>query len=104
MRGMHQHFPPVRLLNKVIQHALGDLEIGDDAVFHGFDGYDVAGRAAKHFLGFFADRFNFTGVLVDGDDGRLVDDDAFALRENQRIRGAEVDGEVRRKQTEQRAR
>ena len=31
---VHQHLAPVRLLNEVVQHALGDFEVGDDAVFH----------------------------------------------------------------------
>ena len=76
---MHQHLAAVRLLNEVVQHALGDFEVGDDAVLHGPDGDDVAGRAAQHFLGFLADGLHFAVVLVDGDDGGLVDDDAFPL-------------------------
>ena len=97
---MDQHLAAMRLLNEVIQHALGDFEIGDDAVFHGPDGDDVARRAAEHFLGFLADGFDFAVVLVDGDDGRLVDDDAFAPGEDQRVGGAKVDREVRGEQTE----
>jgi len=42
---MDQHFAPVRFLNEVIEHALGDFEIGDDTVFHGLDRHDIAGRA-----------------------------------------------------------
>ena len=100
---MHQHLAAVRLLNEVIQHALGDFEVGDDAVLHGPDGDDIAGRAAKHLLGFFADGFHFAGVLVDRDDGGLVDDDAFALGEDQRVGRAQIDGEIGRKETEKRA-
>ncbi len=99
---MHQHLAVVRLLDEVIQHLLGDFEVGDDAVFHRPDGDDVAGRAAEHFLGFFADRFHFAGVLVQRDDGRFVDDDAFAFGENQRVGGAEIDGEIGRKKAEKR--
>src|SRR5262249_50958246 len=97
--GVHQHFAPVRLLNKVIQHALGDLEIGDDAVLHRFNGDDIAGCAAQHFLGFLADGLDFARVLVDGDDGRLVDDNALALRIDKSIGGPQIDGEVRGKET-----
>ena len=93
----------MRLLNEVIQHALGDLEVGDDAVLHRLDGDDVARRAAEHFLGFFADGLYLAGVFVNGDDGGLVDYDAFTLREYQGIGGAEIDGEVGREQTEKRA-
>ncbi len=99
---MHQHFAAVRLLNEVIQHALGDFEIGDDAVFHGPDGDDVARRAAQHLLGLFAHGFHFARVLVDGDNGGLVDDNAFALGKDQRIRGAEINGKIGREETEQR--
>src|ERR1019366_4419609 len=76
---MHQHFPAVRLLNKVVQHALGDFEVGDHTVLHGFDGDDVAGRAAQHLFRLLANRLHLAIVLVDGDDGRLVDDDSLTL-------------------------
>ena len=85
---MHQHLAVVRLLDEVVQHLFGDFEVGDDAVLHGLDGHDVAGRAAQHLLGFFADRFHLAGVFVDGDDGGLVDDDALAARVDQGVGGA----------------
>ena len=96
---MHQHLAAVRLLNEVVQHALGDLEVGDDAVLHGADGYDVAGRAAQHFLGFLADRFHFAIGLIDGDDGGLVHHDAFAFGIDQRVGRAQVNGQIGRKKT-----
>ena len=99
---MHQHLAVVRLLDEVIQHLLGDFEVRDDAVFHRLDGDDIAGRAAQHFLGFLADRFDFAGGFVQRDDGRLVDDDAFTLGENEGIGGAKIDGKVGRKKTEKR--
>ena len=98
---MHHHFAVVRLLNEVVQHLLGDLEIGDYAVFHRLDGHDVAGCAAQHFFGFLADRLDFASVLVDGDDRGLVDDDAFALRIYQRIGRAQIDGKVAGEHAEQ---
>jgi hypothetical protein len=94
---MHQHLAPVRLLNKIIQHALGDFEIGDHAVFHRLDSHDVAGRPPQHFLGFLADRFHFPVGLVDGHDGRFVDHDPFALGKDEGIGGAQIDGKVRGK-------
>ncbi len=92
---MDQHLAAVRLLNEVIQHLLGDFEIGDHAVFHGLDGDDIAGRAAQHFLGLFADSLHFSGVLVDGDDGWLVNDNPFAFGENESVGGSEIDGKIR---------
>ena len=97
---MHQHLAAVRLLNEVIQHALGDFEVGDDAVLHGPDGDDIAGRTAEHFLRFFADRLDFAGGLVDRDDRGLVDDDPFALGKHERVSGSEIDRKVRGKEAE----
>ena len=95
--GMHQHLPVVRLVDEVIQHLLGDFEVSDDAVFHRLDGDDIARRAAQHFLGFLTDGLDFAGCFVQRDDRRLVDNNAFSLRENQRVGGAKVDGKIRRK-------
>src|SRR5438270_631577 len=75
---MHQHLAPVRLLNEVIQHALGDFEVGDHAILHRLDGDNIARRAPEHLLSLFADGFDLTRILVDGDNGRLIDDDAFS--------------------------
>ena len=99
---MHQHLAVVRLLDEVVQHLLGDFEVGDDAILHGLDGHDVARRTAQHLLGFLADGFHFAGVLVDGHDGRLVDHDAFAARVDQRVGRAQVDSEIARKNAKQR--
>ncbi len=100
---MHQHLAVVRLLDEVVQHLLGDFEVGDDAVLHGLDGHDVAGRAAQHLLGFLAHRFHFAGVLVDGHNGGLVDNNALAGREDQGVGGAQIDGQIARKHAEERA-
>ena len=67
----------MRLLDEVVQHLLGDFEVGDDAILHRLDGHDVARRAAQHLLGFFAHGLDFSGVLVDGHDGGLVHHKAF---------------------------
>ena len=100
---MHQHLAVVSLLNEVVEHLLGDFEVGDHAVFHGLDGHDVAGRAAQHLLGLLAHGFHFTGILVDGHDRWLVDNNALAGREDQRVGGAEIDGQVAGKHAEERA-
>src|SRR4029077_5763710 len=50
-----------------------------------------------------AHRHHFPAVLVDGHDGRLVDDDAFALRVHQCVGCPQIDRQVGRKQTEDRA-
>ena len=48
--------PVVHLADEVLDHLLGDFEVGDDAVAQRADGLDVAGRAAEHQLGLLADR------------------------------------------------
>jgi hypothetical protein len=85
---MHQHLAVVRLLDEVVQHLFGDLEVGNDAILHGLDGHDVAGRAAQHLLGLLAHGFHLAGVLVDGHDGGLIHNDALAGRKDQCVGGA----------------
>ena len=47
------HQPPriVHLGDEVTQHGFGNFKIGDNAVLHGADGPDIAGRSAQHALG-----------------------------------------------------
>ena len=52
----------MHLADEVLDHLLGDFEIGDDAVAHRTDRLDVAGRAPQHHL----------GVVADGADGFLA--------------------------------
>jgi len=43
-------------LDELLEHLLGDGEIGDHAVFHRPDCFDVAGHLAEHLLGFASNR------------------------------------------------
>ena len=52
----------MHLADEVLDHLLGDFEVGDDAVAHRADRLDVAGRAAQHHL----------GVVADGEDRLLA--------------------------------
>ena len=92
---MHEHSAPVRLLDEVGEHLLGDFEVGDDAVLHGADGHNVARGAAHHLLGLPAHGFHLAGGLIDGNDRRFVDDDAFAVGKDQRVRGTQVNRQIR---------
>ena len=77
-------------LEEVAQHLLGDVEVGDDAVLHRPHGDDAVGRAAEHALGLEPDALDLARRLLDRDDRRLVEDDAFALHVDQRVGRAEV--------------
>src|SRR5258708_26546982 len=99
---MDQDAAVMGLLNEIGEHFFGDFEVGDHAVLHGLDGDDVAGSAAEHLFSFAANRDDFTGDFVDGDDGGFVDHDAFAMGEDQGISRSQIDGQVGRKQTEDR--
>ena len=86
-------------LDELLDHLFGDDEVGDHAVFHRPDGGDVAGRAAEHLLGGEADFLNdFLTIgpafLADRDNGGFIKHDALAADINQRVRGAEIDGEI----------
>ena len=101
----------VHLLDELLEHLLGDGEVGDHAVLHRADGGDVARRLAEHLLGRHADRLDrLLGVGpafgANGDHRGLVQHDALAAHVDQGVGGAEVDrqivGEVGAQETEHR--
>ena len=86
--------PLMHALDEVAQHLLGDLEVGDHAVLQRPDGHDVGGRAPDHALGLEPDRERTTVLEIDGDDGRLVQDNAPAPDIDESVRRAQVDCHV----------
>ncbi|MNL47838.1 hypothetical protein D3C87_1706470 [compost metagenome] len=83
------------LLDEVLEHGLGHVEVGDDAVHQGPDGDDVAGGTAQHLLGLLADRERCAAVaLLDGDHRGLAQHDPIAPHEHQGIGGAKIDAHV----------
>ena len=70
------------LAEEVAQHGFAQLEVADHAFGQGPDDGDRAGRAAFHLTGQVSDGAaagqNAIGAFGDGDDGGLVDDEAFA--------------------------
>jgi hypothetical protein len=97
----HEELVLLNLLHEPAQQILGDLEVGDHAVLEGPDGVDLIRRAAEHQLGLAADRPHPAGRLVHRHDGGFVEDDAPALHEDQRVRGAQVHGHVGREEPHQ---
>jgi len=86
-------------LEEVAQHLLGHVEVGDDAVLHGTHGDDALGRPSEHALCLEADTLDLLGLAVNRDDGRLVEDDSFALDVHERVGRAQIDTDrVRGKQ------
>src|SRR5690606_10598645 len=81
--------------NEVIQHFLGDVEVGDDAVLHGADRGDVARGAAKHALGFHTDGDDLVVAAFDGDNGGFAQDNALAFDIDEGIRGAQIDTDIK---------
>ena len=86
----------MHLGNKMLQHFLGDLEIGDHAVFQRPDSGDVTGRTTQHSLRFHAHRFDgfLTIMDADGNHRGLIQYDALIANVNQCIGSTKVDRKV----------
>ena len=95
-----QDHAAVHLVDEVVQHLLGDIEVRDDPVAQRPDGDDVARRPAHHLLGLRADGQHPLGSAVNGDHRRLVDHDAAVAHVNQGVGSPQVDADVERKQAE----
>ena len=91
----------MHLVDEVVEHLLGDVEVGDDAVLQGADGHDVARRASEHRLGFVTDGQHGVIGLVDRHDRGFVEHDALTAHVHERVRGSEVHGEVVREHSGQ---
>ena len=94
----------MHLFDELLEHLLGDSEVGNHAVFHRSNGSNVAGRFTQHLLGFLADGLNgFLGVgaafLAYRDDRGFVQNDALAADIDQGIRGAKIDRKIVREVT-----
>jgi len=87
------------LLDEILQHCLGDVEIGDHTHLHGTDRYDVRRRAAKHALGLEPHCEDVLRTFFDCHNGRLTKDNAFVLHVHERVRRAEIDSDVSREKT-----
>jgi hypothetical protein len=80
--------------DEVIEHLLGGVVVGDDAVPQRPHHLDGAGRAAQHRLGLRADSDHRSVCGTQRDDRGLVEHDAFPRRVHERVRRAEIDGHV----------
>jgi hypothetical protein len=80
--------------DEVPQHLLGDLEVGDHAVFQRPDRGDRAGRAAEHPLCFDADGVDVAAERIDRDHRGLREDNSAPSHIDERVGGSQVDGHV----------
>ena len=88
----------MHLANEVLDHLFRNFKVGNHAVAHRADGFDVARRTTKHHLGLIANSENLLlAALIDnGDHGRFVEHNAPRLHIDQRIRCPQVDGHIGR--------
>ena len=89
-----EELEPYDLVNKFLDHALGDFIVGNDAFAQRTDRNDVARRATEHRLRFRADLQKLAAVFFDRNDARLVEDDTLVLYIDQNRRGTEVDTDI----------
>ena len=91
----------VRLLDEVLEHLLGDFEVGNHAVVYGLDNSEIAGRTAQHLLGFLADRLDFASTVVESNGRGLVHHDAPISGVDSRVNRTQVNRQGCREQAQQ---
>jgi len=70
-------------LDEIAEHCLGDIKVGNDAIFHWANGFDVGRGTGEHRLGFAAHGEHVLGAGLDGDHGGFAHDDAAVFQKNQ---------------------
>jgi hypothetical protein len=93
----------VHLADEVLDHLLGDFDVGDHAVAQRADRLDVVRGLAHHHLGVVANGLDALDAVdrFDGDHRRFVEDDAAILHIDQRVGCTEVDRHVLRAEFEE---
>ena len=89
------------LLDEVLDHLLGHVEVADDAVAERPDRDDVGRRPADHPLRLGPDREDPLRLRVDRDDRRLAHHDPAVADVDQRVGGPEVDPDVAGEEAEE---
>ena len=87
-----------RLVDKILQHTLCDVKIGNHAVLNRANSHDVAGSTAQHFLGLITHRQDFTAVLFHRHHRRLGHNGILALNRYQSVGCAQVNTNINVKQ------
>jgi hypothetical protein len=84
----------VHAMDEVADHLLGHIEVGDDPIPERAHGRDVTRCPADHPLRIVADGEDVTGVGVQRDNGRLIEEDPLPANVDERVRGSEVNGHI----------
>ncbi len=79
-------------LEKVPEHLLGDVEVGDHAVLHRPHGDHVVGGAAQHPLRVQTDALDLVGAALQRDYGRLIEHDPLTFDVDEGVRRSEIHG------------
>src|SRR5471030_436612 len=88
----------LNLLDEMPEHRLGDLKIGDHAVFHRAYGDDVSRRAAEPALGFLTDGQHIVRARLNGDHGRFPQDNATSPDIHETVGRAQINSNIVGKQ------
>ena len=82
------------LLEEVAEHHLRHVNVGDDAVLERANRLDAFRGPPQHPLRLEPDPHDPAAALLHRDHRGLVEHDALALHVHERVRGAEIDGDV----------
>ena len=90
--------------DELLEHLLGDCEVGNHAVFHGANGFNVARHFAQHGLGLMTDGLQDffalgAAFVANGHHRGLVQNDAFVANKNEGVGCTQVNGQIGRKIT-----
>ncbi len=90
-RGGEPSAVAARFFHQAANHEFGGVEVGYHTLTQRPYGGDVRILASTHLLGFLAHGLELLGGLVDGHDGRLVDDN-FVVMQDDSIGRSKVNG------------
>jgi hypothetical protein len=100
--GLLEPAAALRLGDEMLDHLLGDFNVGHDPVAQRSDGADIVGRLAEHQLGIVPDCADPLRPVdrLQRDDGRFRQDDALPANVDDGVGRTQVDSQVRRGEPE----